>query len=268
MQQNWIGKYELVRPIHRDSKDTDEGVYLARNTLQHEDQVAVKLTRMKTSAIQRRCKSEALQLEWCSPHPNIVQFLLRVTNKKEGLSALVMELCDCDYLDYISRRGPAVTEKVILSEFEQIVNGVKYLHGVARIAHMDLKPENILVKNSSNGIVLKIADFAFWLPAEEGQVVYYRMGTTRYMAPEMYLLFPCVPPKPVDIYALGATLYTVTQYRLPYQDIPEQELVQIVRTTPPDFVKKLSPAVETLILDMMHPDWKVRPTIGEVAMRI
>lgn len=42
--------------------------------------------------------------------------------------------------------------------FHQIIDGVEALHK-SEITHRDLKPENLLLKNSPNGLIVKIVDF-------------------------------------------------------------------------------------------------------------
>lgn len=42
--------------------------------------------------------------------------------------------------------------------FHQLIDGVDALHRY-EITHRDLKPENLLLKNSPNGLIVKIVDF-------------------------------------------------------------------------------------------------------------
>ena len=42
--------------------------------------------------------------------------------------------------------------------FHQLIEGVDALHKY-EITHRDLKPENLLLKNSPNGLIVKIVDF-------------------------------------------------------------------------------------------------------------
>jgi serine/threonine protein kinase len=70
--------------------------------------------------------------------------------------------------------------KTKLSTFEQILNGVQYLHEKG-IIHRDLKPDNILFKGN-----VKITDFSL---AKEGVISNLyprteRIGTLIYCAPE------------------------------------------------------------------------------------
>ena len=66
-----------------------------------------------------------------------------------------MEYCEKGELfDYIVNNGK-LNEKEACRLFQQIINGVEYLHE-QNIIHRDLKPENILLDYNTN---IKISDF-------------------------------------------------------------------------------------------------------------
>lgn len=94
--------------------------------------------------------------------------------------------------------------------FEQVVEGLTYLHGKA-ILHCDLKPANVLLDGRGEA---RLADFGqARLTSEAGPAG----GTLFYLAPE--LARPGARPDARgDLYALGALLYTLLTGRAPYSD--------------------------------------------------
>ena len=66
-----------------------------------------------------------------------------------------MENCEGKELfDYIVKHK-RLTEREACRYFQQIINGVEYLH-LCNITHRDLKPENILLDNKKR---IRISDF-------------------------------------------------------------------------------------------------------------
>ena len=61
-----------------------------------------------------------------------------------------------ELFSYLANTG-RFSEKVTRTYFNQMMNGLYYLHKMG-YAHRDLKPENILL---SHDFVLKVADFGF-----------------------------------------------------------------------------------------------------------
>ena len=86
-------------------------------------------------------------------HKNIIQ-LYEVMESKKSLY-IVMEYCEGGELfDYIVKKKQ-IPEMEACQLFQQIINGVEYLHG-QNIIHRDLKPENLLLDYNKN---IKISDF-------------------------------------------------------------------------------------------------------------
>ena len=76
--------------------------------------------------------------------PNIVKCYGSCQLQK-GKLGLVMELFDCDLMEYLYSPCIVSESKVIL---RQIAGGLKCLHSM-EIVHRDIKPENILVKRAA-----------------------------------------------------------------------------------------------------------------------
>lgn len=132
-------------------------------------------------------------------HPNVCQ-LLGFT--KEPFQ-IVMEYFENGNLrEYMQRRDPSPLERV--GYVVDILRGLTYLHSrhPEQVVHRDLKPENLLVSNSGR---IKIADFGLsTILRESGPVSDFRVGTERYMSPEMKFCQPYT--EKTDIWSLGIIL--------------------------------------------------------------
>jgi len=98
--------------------------------------------------------------------------------------------------------------------FEQIANGVKYLHSF-NIVHCDLKLENIVISDDKLNMI-KIIDFdlSFVAKHEEGKLFENSFGTMKYIAPESYDL--CIYSKKSDIWQLGIVLFVMLTGKFPF----------------------------------------------------
>ena len=75
---------------------------------------------------------------------------------KEGKVNIALEFMDAGNLSHILKEVGSITEQIIGMITIQILEGLKYLHKIMKVAHRDIKPANILL--NKNGVV-KIADF-------------------------------------------------------------------------------------------------------------
>nr|WBQ01572.1 protein kinase R [Natalus tumidirostris] len=148
-------------------------------------------------------------------HPNIVRYyncwtdndymtFPEESNKQRSLTKCLfiqMELCDKGTLEeWIVRRGKDTNKHSSLELFEQIAEGVDYIHS-KKLIHRDLKPSNIFLVGTKQ---IKIGDFGLVTFQNYDEKRTKDKGTPGYMSPEQ--LSSLDYGNEVDIFALGLIL--------------------------------------------------------------
>ncbi|KAL1828835.1 hypothetical protein DCAR_0208097 [Daucus carota subsp. sativus] len=145
-------------------------------------------------------------------HPNIVQFLGAVTDRKP-LMLITEFLRGGDLHQYLKGKG-ALSPSTAVSFALDIARGIAYLHNEPNvIIHRDLKPRNVLLVNSSADH-LKVGDFGLskLIKVKNSHDVYKMTGETgsyRYMAPEVFKHRKY--DKKVDVYSFAMILYEMLE---------------------------------------------------------
>ncbi len=190
--------------------------------------VKVLLSDLKTEGARRRFESEANLMAQLSSHPYIVTiFEAEITDS--GHSYLAMEYCSRPSLDVRYRRQRFSVDEVLAVGI-QVASAVETAHR-AGIAHRDIKPANILVTDYNRPA---LTDFGI-------------SGTLAGDADEdAGMSIPWSPPEQftghqvdgvlVDVWALGATLYTLLAGRSPFvlpgADNSQRELISRITNLP------------------------------------
>ena len=178
-------------------------------------------------------------------HKNIIQ-LYEIIETKNNLY-IVMEYCEGKELfDYIVNRKK-LTEREACRYFQQIINGVEYLH-LCNITHRDLKPENILLDNKKR---IRISDFGLsGITENYGSLLSTPCGTPLYAPPEM-LRGDRYDGVFSDIWSCGIILYTMLVGDLPYADSKEKIIYQNIMTHNYYYPETLSDDAVDLIEHML-----------------
>lgn len=188
--------------------------------------VALKIldpNKMDNSKMQKVIKSlqNELHIMQNLNHPNIVRFLGLCGNGKyksksgkiKTVAYAVIELAPKgEMFEVLFQVGP-FNENLARYYMKQLVSSLEYLHS-NNIAHRDLKPENLLLDDN---LALKLADFGFATIVEDGQKNRTRLGTERYMCPELFTKTPYDAAK-ADVFAAGVILFIFFSGHPPFHE--------------------------------------------------
>ncbi|KAM5317813.1 interferon-induced, double-stranded RNA-activated protein kinase [Glossophaga mutica] len=198
-------------------------------------------------------------------HPNIVRYSScwdgtddAVESQRDSPKYLFiqMEFCHKGTLErwIDDRRGTGADKDLSLELFEQIVEGVNYIHS-KKLIHRDLKPSNIFLVDTKQ---IKIGDFGLVTFQEYDEKRTHDRGTPLYMSPEQ-ISSPDYGNE-VDIFALGLILA-----ELLYIPPTRSETARIFRdlrsgVVPDEFDDK----EKGLLQKLLSADPKKRPNTSEI----
>ena len=179
---------------------------------------------------------------------------------ENGTSYYVMDYVDGENLaERLKRTGRAMTESEVRLILPKILDALKAVHE-AGIWHLDLKPANIML--GKDGLV-KLIDFGASKQlnsqkggATTGTAITYTNGyAPREQMEQNYDKFgPWT-----DIYALGATLYTLlTNKRPPLPSDIDEDISEDKHLALP-FPESVSENMKSFVLKMLHTNRNLRP---------
>nr|CAH8856083.1 unnamed protein product [Trichobilharzia regenti] len=162
-------------------------------------------------------------------HKNIVKFIKLIQNSNINANGIVLEYLKMGALNDIPNEK-VLSDTEISEYFKDILNGVQYLHSV-KIIHRDLNPSNMLITEDNH---LKITDFSISVEfTGEDALLRGTIGTPEYLAPECVNASGDVyTGKPVDVWAMGMTLYWMIYRRPFYNGADKYEVYEAISTQP------------------------------------
>ncbi|KAK6174446.1 hypothetical protein SNE40_017722 [Patella caerulea] len=177
------------------------------------DAVVAKVSKR---SISNQCSQE--RISWMSEadilsainHVNVIRCLEFFHVGGHGV--MILEYVDGgDVYDVISQSDSvSVNARSIIC---QILEGLDYLHGNKRIAHMDLKVENILL--NQKGLV-NICDFGSAVRVPECGKIRTLGITTPSILPPEYIQCDFCDPMACDVWSVGIIIYLFLAQRYPY----------------------------------------------------
>jgi len=189
-------------------------------------------------------------------HDSVVQ-LLEVYESKTKINMVMEFICGGELFDKIVELE-AYSETDAAKLFRQIVEGVKYCHAL-NIVHRDLKPENLMFADEE-ATVLKLIDFGVSaLISNDNDLLYDRVGTRTYMAPEISKLTGY--GKPCDMYSLGVILYILL---VGYPPFDEEEGITDLEFPSPDW-DGVSQEVISVVRNLLHEEPTNRMSINDLS---
>ncbi len=190
-------------------------------------------------------------------HNNIIQ-IYQIIQTRSNLY-LIMEYANGGELfDYIvlKKRLP---EPEAVKFFQQIINGVEYLHKL-NIVHRDLKPENLLLDHNKN---IKIVDFGLSNLYGRGELLKTPCGSPCYAAPEM-ITGKKYSGLMVDIWSSGVILFAMVCGYLPFDDSNNDILYRKIAAGDYKIPNFISDKARDLIKRILNTDPTKRYNIQQI----
>jgi WD40 repeat protein/serine/threonine protein kinase len=236
-------------------------------------QVALKELISRTPNLEGRFNREVM-LTARLQHPSIVP-VYEAGRWPSGDPFYAMKLVDGRSLaDIIEDRDSLEGRLALLPAVIDVAEAIAYAHS-ERIIHRDLKPANVLLGPFGETVVidwglakdLRAADKVNVgtappngdSPAPRGYDTAdgIIVGTVHYMPPEQ--AYAKDVDERSDVYALGAILYEVLTGLRPYEDVPSEEVLRMVRSSPPKPVDELAPRVPSELVTIVEKAMARRP---------
>ncbi|XP_062555997.1 calcium/calmodulin-dependent protein kinase kinase 1-like isoform X2 [Armigeres subalbatus] len=198
-------------------------------------------------------------------HPNVVKLVEVLDDPLEDSLYLVFELVQHGEILSIPTDCPLSDERA-WNVFRDVILGVEYLH-YQRIIHGDLKPANLLMSDSGS---VKVADLGVcneFLGEDAAMNNGSTAGTPAFRAPETLLPGQHVyNGKAADIWALGATLYSLVHGNVPFIATSVPGVYEKIKNDPLQFppTSTISPELRDLIETMLDKDPQLRITLPQI----
>ncbi|GKV22379.1 hypothetical protein SLEP1_g32260 [Rubroshorea leprosula] len=204
-------------------------------------------------------------------HPNVVQFLGAVTEKKPLM--LITEYLRGGDLHQHLKEKSALSPSTAINFALDIARGMAYLHNEPNvIIHRDLKPRNVLLVNSSADH-LKVGDFGLskLIKVQNSHDVYKLTGETgsyRYMAPEVFKHRRY--DKKVDVFSFAMILYEMLEGEPPFSSYEPYEAAKYVADghRPIFRTKSCLPELRDLTEKCWAADMNQRPSFLEILKKL
>jgi surface protein len=198
-------------------------------------QLSRTLGQVKDPTLLRALKKEALIMQ-CVSHPNIIEFL--GASLERNILILELAIGSLDDVLYDSSwvpKGPIKAATVgppvrslewKLDVVRDVANALRYLH-VNNIIHRDIKPANVLfVLYDGKRMVAKICDFGISQAVDIAAATVGTkanekpVGSTHYMAPELFSMQSIMYEASTDIYAFGVLVAELFVEERPWKGYP------------------------------------------------
>ncbi|KAA6401366.1 MAG: putative Calcium/calmodulin-dependent protein kinase kinase 2 [Streblomastix strix] len=260
-----INQFEILRELGEGSFGK---VVLCRDVNQQYSRLAMKIIRKfssKKSSSENKAYLDDIRREVAImkrlDHPNIVHLYEVIDDPNSDKMYLVME-----YLPggpVLNKDSSSLSEHRCRIYMRDIVMGLEYCHDNG-IIHHDLKPENILIGQDGH---LRICDFGVSIICRNDDKETVLRGTPPFLAPEVIIRSQTKQPfagKPVDIWALGITLYMMVFNRAPFKGHQIQETFKLIVHQKLSFPFRLSNELTDFLNKILDKNPDTRINMDEI----
>ena len=171
---------------------------------------------------------------------------------EDGAVFLVMELLEGETLaERCARRGGRLPCREVLALAHQLLDVLAAAHARG-VVHRDIKPENLFLTTTG---ALKVLDFGVARLREEGSALATatgaRIGTPAFMPPEQALGRNDEIDARTDLWAAGATMFSLLAGRTVHTAPGAAELIVIHATTPARSLAEHAPEVPPAVVEIV-----------------
>jgi serine/threonine protein kinase len=164
---------------------------------------------------------QIIQSSFQQQQPNIIR-MLRSTSTADGHPAIDLEFADEGTLYDLAFGDYEWTHCARLTSANQLrtlvagcLQGVLFMHDAVGIIHNDIKPGNILMHRG----IPKMGDLG--MCSYKNSAMKHRIGTQKYVAPEVFAAAVNEEEGKTDIFSLGITFFEVFEGVVPTELSPE-----------------------------------------------
>ncbi len=169
-------------------------------------------------------------------HPNVVRFIGYAIKGTQHI--LVSELMSMDLFKYLKERGVSrgspLSLLVAIDIMLQIGRAMAYLHQ-KKVMHRDLKSKNVLMDIVSNknlalgrsSLHVKVTDFG--LSKLQDRFTTLRVGSTPWMAPEVFGVDNMAYTNSADVYSFAMVFFEVLTGETPFADVQPTDIYQNIK---------------------------------------
>ena len=191
-------------------------------------------------------------------HPNIIYLYEVIDSPESRKTYLVMEYAEQGRLQDCL----PLTESRAQMYFGQMVEAVEYLHEVVRVIHRDIKPDNVLLDKEGN---IKVSDFGSSQAMRNPDDTFTNTpGTPAFLSPEQCGGTKEFLGKPLDIWAMGVTLYYMLYNRPPFIARRLGDLYESIKSEEVNLPHECSKELKDLILRLLEKNPIRRIQLQEV----
>jgi eukaryotic-like serine/threonine-protein kinase len=171
---------------------------------------------------------------------------------EDGSAFLVMELLRGDTLEALwERNGQRLPMQLVVGIGIQILDVLVAAHANG-VVHRDIKPANVFLVQSGQIKVLdfgiaRIRDLAVSQATQSGTM----LGTPAFMAPEQALAKTSDIDPQTDLWAVGATMFTLASGRLVHDGDNAQQIMIRAATTPAPSFASVMPGAPPLLAEVI-----------------
>jgi serine/threonine protein kinase len=190
-------------------------------------------------------------------HPSIVEVLDDDVDE-HGSAFLVMELLDGLSVDALTAPLSTSSPRAALELADQLLDALDHAHRKS-IIHRDIKPSNLFVTRAGR---LKVLDFGVARLRDRAAPTTQTgatLGTPAFMAPEQARSQSGALDARVDIWAVGATLFTLLSGKHVYEGEGAREVLIRCATEPPRTLASVMPDAARELVELVDRALRVDP---------